>query len=43
MFRDWRQERGGWEAAIYRMIERGGLWTMDEIRLMAVKTSVHVS
>ena len=35
MFRDQRQDRRGWEAAIYRMIGRGGLWTKDEITLMA--------
>ena len=35
MFRDKRQDRRGWEAAIYRMIGRGGLWTQEEINLMA--------
>ena len=35
MFRDARQDRRSWEAAIYRMIGRGGLWTADEIKLMA--------
>ena len=35
MFRDQRQERRGWEATIYRMIGRGGLWTKEEITLMA--------
>ena len=35
MFRDHRQERRGWEAAIYRMVGRGGLWTQDEINVMA--------
>jgi mono/diheme cytochrome c family protein len=35
MFRDQRQDRRGWEAAIYRMIGRGGLWTSEEINLMA--------
>jgi mono/diheme cytochrome c family protein len=35
MFRDQRQDRRGWEAAIYRMIGRGGLWTVEEIKLMA--------
>jgi len=35
MFRDQRQDRRGWEAAIYRMIGRGGLWTLEEINLMA--------
>jgi mono/diheme cytochrome c family protein len=35
MFRDGRQDRRAWEATIYRMVGRGGLWTADEIRLMA--------
>jgi hypothetical protein len=35
MYRDLRQERRGWEATIYRMIGRGGLWTAEEITLMA--------
>ena len=35
MFRDQRQERRAWEATIYRMIGRGGLYTPDEIKLMA--------
>ena len=35
MFRDHRQDRRGWEAAIYRMVGRGGLWTADEIKVMA--------
>ena len=35
MFRDHRQDRRGWEATIYRMIGRGGLWTPEEIKLMA--------
>jgi hypothetical protein len=35
MFRDQRQDRRGWEAAIHRMIGRGGLWTAEEIKLMA--------
>jgi mono/diheme cytochrome c family protein len=35
MFRDQRQERRAWEAAIYRMIGRGALFTPDEIKLMA--------
>jgi hypothetical protein len=34
MFRDHRQDRRGWEAAIYRMVGRGGLWTADEIKAM---------
>lgn len=35
MFRDGRQDRRAWEAAIYRMVGRGGLWTGDEIKTMA--------
>ena len=35
MFRDGRQNRRAWEATIYRMVGRGGLWTSDEIKLMA--------
>src|ERR1700694_2496385 len=35
MFRDGRQDRRGWEATIYRMVGRGGLWTADEIKSMA--------
>jgi uncharacterized protein YfkK (UPF0435 family) len=35
MFRDQRQERRRWEAAIYRMIGRGALFTPEEIKLMA--------
>ncbi len=35
MFRDQHQDRRGWEATIYRMIGRGGLWTPEEIKLMA--------
>ena len=35
MFRDGRQDRRAWEAAIYRMVGRGGLWASDEIKTMA--------
>jgi len=35
MFRDGRQDRRAWEATIYRMVARGGLWTADEIKTMA--------
>jgi mono/diheme cytochrome c family protein len=35
MFRDGRQDRRAWEAVIYRMVARGGLYTADEIKLMA--------
>jgi mono/diheme cytochrome c family protein len=35
IFRDQRQDQRGWEAAIYRMIGRGALYTTEEIKLMA--------
>jgi mono/diheme cytochrome c family protein len=35
MFRDQRQDRQAWEATIYRMVGRGGLWTPEEIKLMS--------
>ena len=35
MFRDQRQDRRSWEATVYRMVGRGGLWTLEEIKLMA--------
>jgi mono/diheme cytochrome c family protein len=35
MFRDQRQDRRAWEATVYRMVGRGGLWTAEEIKLMA--------
>jgi mono/diheme cytochrome c family protein len=35
MFRDQRQDHQAWEATIYRMVGRGGLWTPEEIKLMA--------
>jgi mono/diheme cytochrome c family protein len=35
MFRDGRQDRRAWEATIYRMVGRGGLWSPDEIKSMA--------
>jgi mono/diheme cytochrome c family protein len=35
MFRDGRQDRRAWEATIYRMVGRGGLWSAEEIKLMA--------
>jgi mono/diheme cytochrome c family protein len=35
MFRDGRQGRRAWETTIYRMVGRGGLWTAEEIKLMA--------
>src|ERR1700756_3634456 len=33
MFRDGRQDRRGWEATIYRMMGRGGIWAAAEISL----------
>ena len=35
MWRDHRQDTRAWEATLYRMVGRGGLWTTDEIKLMA--------
>ena len=35
MWKDQRQDRRGWEGALYRMIGRGALWTEDEINTMA--------
>jgi cytochrome c5 len=35
MWRDNRQDARAWEATIYRMVGRGGLWTTDQIKLMA--------
>ncbi len=35
MFRDQRQDHRAWEATVYRMVGRGGLWTAEEIKLMA--------
>jgi len=35
MWRDARQDSRAWEAALYRMVGRGGLWTTEEIKLMA--------
>ncbi|MCC6888059.1 MAG: hypothetical protein IT536_05930 [Hyphomicrobiales bacterium] len=35
MWRDARQDARWWEASLYRMVGRGGLWTADEIKLMA--------
>ncbi|HEV8694995.1 MAG TPA: hypothetical protein VGQ93_12550 [Lysobacter sp.] len=35
IFRDLRQDRRAWEGTIYRMVGRGGLWTQDEIKVMA--------
>jgi hypothetical protein len=35
MFRDQRQDRRAWEATIFRMMGRGGLYTADERKLMA--------
>src|SRR6187455_3155502 len=35
MWRDARQDARAWEAALYRMIGRGGIWSTEEIKLMA--------
>ena len=35
MWRDHRQDRRGWEGALYRMVGRGALWSEDEINAMA--------
>ena len=35
MWRDQRQNTRDWEATLYRMVGRGGLWTTEEIKLMA--------
>jgi mono/diheme cytochrome c family protein len=35
MFRDQRQDSRAWEATIYRMVGRGGIWSTDEIKQMA--------
>ena len=35
MWRDSRQDARWWEAALYRMVGRGGLWSTEEIKLMA--------
>jgi hypothetical protein len=35
MWMDQRQDRRGWESALYRMVGRGALWSQDEIRAMA--------
>ena len=35
MWRDARQDARAWEAALYRMVGRGGIWTTEEIKLMA--------
>jgi len=35
MWRDARQDARWWEAALYRMVGRGGIWTTEEIKQMA--------
>jgi len=35
MWKDHRQDRRGWQGALYRMVGRGALWTEDEIKQMA--------
>jgi mono/diheme cytochrome c family protein len=35
MWRDHRANAREWEATLYRMVGRGGLWTTEEIKLMS--------
>ncbi|MBT8099431.1 MAG: hypothetical protein KJO82_06755, partial [Gammaproteobacteria bacterium] len=35
MWRDLKTDREGWVSALYRMIGRGGVWTEDQINVMA--------
>src|SRR5438270_11728688 len=35
MWRDQRQDTRAWEATLYRMVGRGGLWATDEIKQVA--------
>ena len=35
MWMDQRQDRRGWESALYRMVGRGALWSEDEVKAMA--------
>ena len=35
MWKDQKQDRRGWEGALYRMVGRGALWTEEEINNMA--------
>jgi hypothetical protein len=35
MWKDQRQDRRGWQGALYRMVGRGALWSEDEINTMA--------
>ncbi len=35
MWRDHRQDRRVWEGVIYRIAERGALWTEEEVNAMA--------
>ena len=35
MWRDARQDARWWEGALYRMVGRGGIWSTEEIKLMA--------
>ena len=35
MWKDQRQDLRRWQAALYRMVGRGALWTEDEINTMA--------
>ena len=35
IWRDQRQDARAWEAALYRMVARGAVWTGDDIKTMA--------
>jgi hypothetical protein len=35
IWRDQRQDARAWEAALYRMVARGSVWTGDDIKTMA--------
>ncbi len=35
IWRDQRQDARAWEAALYRMVARGAIWTGDDIKTMA--------
>ena len=35
MWRDQRQDARAWEAALYRMVARGAIWTGEDIKIMA--------
>ena len=35
MWRDQRQDARAWEAALYRMVARGAIWSGEDIKIMA--------